>query len=88
MYSRPDANQASIIQILEEVGATVQDLHEVGGGCPDILIGYKGVNYLAEIKTAKGKLNAKQVRWHRYWQGQKIILRSEADALQLIGVLP
>ena len=87
MRSRPDANQGSIVMILEEVGATVVDLHEVGGGCPDILVGYKGVNYLVEIKTASGKLNAKQIKWHNKWKGQKVVLRTEAEALEMIGLL-
>ncbi len=61
---RVDANQKVIVAALEDAGATVTHLHEVGKGCPDILVGYgkqehetllevvytEGSNYLMEIK--------------------------------------
>ena len=88
MRTKPDANQGRIVQVLEEVGCSVQDLHEVGGGCPDILVGFHGVNYLVEIKTAEGKVNKKQVIWHAQWKGQPVhLIRSEGAALEMIGYI-
>lgn len=43
-----DANQPEIVAALHAVGATVQHLHEVGHGCPDILVGFRGKNYLID----------------------------------------
>lgn len=54
MPKRVDANQRSIVADLRAIGATVEDLHEVGDGCPDIAVGFRGQNYLFEIKTESG----------------------------------
>jgi len=70
MPKRTDTNQAEIVKALRRVGAIVQDLHEVGKGCPDILVGYHGKNYLLEIKYQGGKLNEREKEWHADWRGQ------------------
>lgn len=36
---RTDANHTPIVQKLRGLGYSVQDLSQVGGGCPDILVG-------------------------------------------------
>ena len=46
MFNRTDANHQEIVAALQTIGATVQDLSQVGAGCPDILVGYKKQNYL------------------------------------------
>ncbi len=38
---RQDANASAIITALKRCGASVVDLHAVGGGCPDILVGFR-----------------------------------------------
>lgn len=38
-----DRNQPAIVAALRGIGATVQPLHAVGQGCPDLLVGYRGV---------------------------------------------
>ena len=43
--AKVDANQSDIVAGLRSIGATVQPLHAVGKGCPDLLIGYRGDNY-------------------------------------------
>jgi len=60
---RTDANQKVIVAALRAAGATVFDLSRVGGGCPDIAVGFRGKTYLMEIKSEGGKLNKKQVEW-------------------------
>ena len=88
MPKRVDANQAEIVADLRKCGASVHDLHEVGSGCPDIVVGFRGVNYLIEIKALDEKLNIRQITWHREWQGQVSIARTSEEALHIIGVLP
>jgi len=66
---RVDANQKEIVKALRDRGASVLHLHQVGGGCPDILVGYAGYNFLIEIKDgtkppSKQKLNVTQQEWH------------------------
>lgn len=80
MPRRVDANQREIVRSLRLAGASVHILSEVGDGCPDILVGWRGKNYLLEIKTDSGKLTKDQEDWHREWRGEVSIVRSLAEA--------
>jgi Holliday junction resolvase len=77
--AKVDKNQPEIVEYLRACGFTVQLLHAVGGGCPDLLAGKHGVNYLIEVKDGKGKLNERQITWHDEWQGQKMVARCIED---------
>jgi len=79
---RSDANQQGIIKMLREFGATVVDLQNVGNGCPDLLVGYRGRTFLVEVKSEIGKLNKRQEAFHKSWRGDKIlVVRSPMDAM-------
>lgn len=89
--ARADSNQPEIVAALRKAGATVQHLHTVGKGCPDILIGINGLNLLAEIKDgtkvkSARKLTPLETEWHETWRGQIAIIETVDDALQIIGV--
>ena len=59
---RVDANQAAIVADLRKLGMTVVDLHEVGKGVPDLLVGWKGVCLLVEVKSGpKARLTQEQL---------------------------
>jgi hypothetical protein len=79
---RNDANTGEIVDALEAVGVTVVRL----GNPLDLLCGFKGVNYLLEVKTETGKLRASQKAFFGYWRGQALVVRSVADALAAIGL--
>lgn len=88
--AKVDANQAEIVAALRSVGASVQLLHAVGKGCPDVLAGFRGVNYAIEIKDGSKPpsattLTPDQVKWHGEWRGQVSVVYSVDDALALIG---
>ena len=85
--AKVDANQPEIVAALRKIGATVQHLHTVGRGCPDILVGYQGENYLLEIKTEKGKLTPPEGRFFADWEGQVSIVHSVKGALSRIGAI-
>ena len=87
MPKRVDSNQAQVVADLRKCGASVLLLHEVGHGCPDLLVGFRGVNYLIEIKTPDGKLNPRQIVWHTLWRGQVATAFNSEEAMQVIGVL-
>ena len=67
-----DKNQKSLVADLKKIGCSVQHLHTVGDGCPDIVVGYRGINYLFEIKNPdlKGKLTPKEKEFFDTWRGQ------------------
>ena len=85
--AQTDANQPEIVEVLRRVGAKVKPLHRVGGGCPDILVGFRGVLYLMEIKTDKGKLNELEQKFYDTWDGYVWIVRTPEQALKLIGAI-
>lgn len=87
MPKRVDANQAEIVADLRKVGASVLLLHEVGFGCPDLLVGFRGVNYLIEIKSEDGMLNRAQIVFHSCWRGQVAVARTSEEALRIIGAV-
>ena len=59
----------------------------------DLLVGYRGKNYLLEVKLPLGpeggkshsKPNQSQVNFLRTWRGQRAVVRSPQEALEAIG---
>jgi len=84
---RADENQQEIVKALRELGVSVLVLSQVGGGCPDLLIGWRKKNYLLEIKTENGKLRKSQVEFFDTWKGRVFIVRSVNEALELLDCL-
>ena len=87
--AKVDDNQMDIIKALRGIGASVQPLHYVGDGCPDILVGYQGENILLEIKDgakikSAQKLTADQKKWHAEWKGAAYVVNSEDKALECV----
>lgn len=82
-----DVNQPEIVDALRKAGCTVQHLHMVGSGCPDILVGHMGKNYLIEIKSGGGKLTKHEKAFHTTWMGQVSIARNADEALAIIGAI-
>lgn len=96
-----DANHAPIVRALERVGASVQELHAVGSGCPDLLVGYRGRTVLLEVKNpetryGQGKksgantaaTNEAQLKWRQAWRGAPVVIvYSVLEALQVIGAV-
>jgi hypothetical protein len=87
--ARTDANQAEIVAALRKIGATVQPLHQVGAGCPDLLVGFRGVNWLIEVKDvnkppSRRQLTADQVYWHGGWKGQVATVETAGAAIAIV----
>lgn len=88
--ARIDRNQPEIVKVLRSLGATVQPLHTIGKGCPDLVIGYRGKNFLVEVKDSmqppsKRALTADELEWHVMWEGQVCVVESAEAARQLLG---
>lgn len=87
--AKVDANQAAIVNALREIGVTVQPLHAVGSGCPDLLCGFRGRNILIEVKDgdkypSARKLTADQVKWHGGWKGQVAVVEDVDAAIAVV----
>ena len=79
-----DRNQAEIVEALRAAGASVQILSGVGHGCPDIIAGLKGRNWLFEIKAPNGKMTKDEIEWEKSWRGQYTIVRTVEQALECL----
>lgn len=92
LKARLDDNHGDIVKALRAVGCTVQSLAAVGKGCPDVLVGYRGVNYVLEIKDgakipSRRKLTDDEKEWHADWRGKVFIVESVQEALLIVGSL-
>lgn len=86
-----DANQPEIVEGLRKAGATVTPTHAAGEGFPDLAVGYRGSNYLLEVKDgskppSKRKLTPDQVEWHDKWRGQVCVVNNLDEALDALGI--
>jgi Holliday junction resolvase len=78
---RVDAVQSEIVKKLQSAGYSVLSLSSVGRGCPDLLVGRDGHNYLLEVKSLTGKQNQEQVDFEKGWAGQyQIVTLASLDA--------
>lgn len=82
--ARVDSNHAEIVEALRGMGCSVQSLASVGGGCPDLLVGFRGRNVLLEIKAPKGETTDDQWTWGLKWNGQMGIVRSTEEARRVV----
>lgn len=86
---RTDKNQTEIVRTLKAVGATVTDTSMVGGGFPDLVVGFCGEDHKLEIKNpdAKGKLRTSQIIFQERWKGKPVkVVETPEQALNAIGV--
>ena len=81
---RVDANQGEIVTALREFGASVLILSSVGHGCPDLLVGWMGCNFLMEVKTRTGRLTADERDFSNSWRGGWVVVRTPEQAIEYI----
>ena len=82
--AKVDANHGEIVEALLSVsGVKVHSLAGIGGGCPDLLVGARGLSFLAEVKNPN-KLNGNrlfnpdQQKWIREWTGSAVVILLDA----------
>lgn len=88
--ARTDENQNGIVESLRGIpGVSVHITSQLGDGFVDIIVGYKGVNYLVELKDgnkppSQRKLTDDEIAWHSKWKGQKAVCNSFDEVFELI----
>lgn len=91
--AKVDENQAEIVEALRAVGASVTVTSQLGGGFPDLVVGYRNeANYLLELKDGRKppsarKLTPDEERWHKAWRGLVVVVASVDEALRAIGAI-
>ena len=86
---RVDQNQRDIVRALRAIGCTVADTSRVGEGFPDLVVGYRGINHLIEIKdgkkvASKQKLTTPQKIFHALWRGKICVVKTVDEAIQIV----
>lgn len=87
-----DSNHKAIREALESAGASVQSMANLGRGCPDLLVGLRGQNFVLEVKDgsippSKRKLTEHEANWIHTWRGQVDVVYNAQDALACVGLL-
>ena len=87
---KADANQPEIVLALRKAGCTVQHLHAVGKGCPDLLCAVNGHVFLVEVKDgakprSKQQLTPDQIEWHAWWGSPVHVVNSVEAALAVVA---
>jgi len=99
--ARIDENQPTIIKAFRDLGCSVQPLHTVGKGCPDLLVGLPSIygfgigmarTILVEIKNpSKPKSDRQktkdQIKWWDSWRGGNLYqVETVEDVLKICGM--
>jgi len=87
---RVDRNQPEIVRALRQIGASVQSLADVGQGCPDLLVAFRGKTLLMEVKDgllppSQKRLTEDEQIWHKTWQAPVLVVESVQDALKFVS---
>jgi hypothetical protein len=84
-----DANQNEVVAALRRIpGCSVAITSMVGQGFPDLVVGYKGRNYLIELKDGSKppsarKLTPDEERFHQKWTGDVWVCKDINEVLQI-----
>ena len=87
---RVDANQRAIVAALRQIGASVQSLADIGHGCPDLLVGFRGRTLLFEVKDGSKVKSARALTpdeeaWIGAWEGAPVfVVESVEQAIQTV----
>ncbi|KWN80844.1 hypothetical protein WM24_23700 [Burkholderia ubonensis] len=87
--ARVDDNQAEIVVGLRKIGASVTPIHQVGNGCPDLAVGYRGRTVLFELKDpkqplSKRKLTDDEAIWFGSWRGEAYVIETIEQAIEYL----
>lgn len=77
--ARTDTNHTEIVKHFRYCGATVKSLAAIGKGMPDLLVSWRNITWLVEIKTTKGKLTEDQIAFQKGWSGCMALVRSPEE---------
>jgi hypothetical protein len=88
---RVDDNQKRIVDQLRRLNISVQHLHTIGKGCPDLLLGVRNKNFLIELKDddkpeSKKKLTEDEEKFFREWRGQVNKCETLEEILKVVGL--
>lgn len=86
---RKDTNHPNIVLALRQVGCSVADTAALGHGFPDLVVGFRGKNFLLEVKDgslppSRRKLTTDESAFHENWRGQIFVVTSVEEAIAVV----
>lgn len=84
IYGKVDANQSEIVRALRDMGAFVQSIANIGDGCPDLLVSFRGKWFVFEVKSPGGKLTPDETKWHNAARASVFVVFNPNEALRVL----
>lgn len=84
---RADRNQQEVMNAYRGLGCSVESIHRLGHGIPDLLVGVAGVTDVVEVKDGNGELTEDEREWHAAWRGSKRVVRTLEEVGQHVREL-
>ena len=90
--AKTDANHAAVVDALRRIGASVRSTASIGDGFPDIAVGYRGQNFLLEIKDgskvpSRRALTDEEKLFAFEWRGHYAVVTSADQAIAVVTTL-
>ena len=85
-----DANQNEVVKKIRSIpNVSVAITSALGNGFPDLVIGYKGLNYLIELKDgnktpSQRKLTPDEEKFREQWNGNYHVCNSYQEIIKVI----
>lgn len=84
IHGKVDANQSEIVRALRDMGAFVQSIANIGDGCPDLLVSFRGKWFVFEVKSPGGKLTPDEARWHNEARASVFVVFGAGEAIKIL----
>jgi hypothetical protein len=87
--AKVDDNQVELVASMRKIGAKVFHTHQVGKGFPDLVVAYRGVNYLVEVKDpakfpSERKLTKDEKKFFDSWAGPVFVAETIEHFLEQV----
>lgn len=92
-FGKVDGNHKSIVDELRTIpGVSVANTSALGNGFPDIVVGFRGQNWMFEIKDpeqprSKRQLTPYELDFHARWTGQIAVVTTAYEIMRKVGVI-
>ena len=85
-FSHRDKMHEEVVSWYEELYCSVVDLHTLGHGIPDLLVGCVGLCELAEVKSEDGHLESNQITFQNNWRGANVVVvKTHSDVINHVA---
>lgn len=84
---KTDANHAEIMDAFRDLNYSVLDIHTIGHGSPDLLVGKFGENFLIEVKDgtkspSKRRKTTDEEEFFASWLGNVYLIQSVEEVVE------